>query len=190
LRLQAQAGTTYRWAVTGIAGASGSLVLNWALNTAAQADLGIAASGPGTVAAGATAVVNLTASNTGPQAATAVVVRLSLPPGLDAGNLPAACTAGPALISCSQDEISAGASVSLALPLINTGLGGPASLSASVASAVPDPVSANDAAQLVLTPEGAGGPADSADIPTLPTWAVLALGLSLLWRWRSPRTTA
>lgn len=140
LRFQAQSATTYRWAVTGVGAAAGSITLNWALNTSAQANLALSASGPATVGAGATALINLALSNAGPQDGTAVVATLTLPAGLAAGSLPAGCLATAALISCSVGELAAGATFPLVLPLINTGLAGVVSLTVNVSSAVPDPV--------------------------------------------------
>jgi subtilisin family serine protease len=185
VRFQAQSAITYRWAVTGVGAAAGSITLNWALNTAAQANLALTASGPATVGDGATAVFNLALSNSGPQAATAVLSTLTLPVGLAAGGLPAGCSATVSLITCSVGELAAGATFPLALPLVNTGLAGLANLTATISGAVPDPVAGNNSVVLSLAPST--GAADAGDIPTLPTWALLGLGAGLLWRLRRHR---
>jgi hypothetical protein len=175
--------------VTGVGSAAGSITLNWALNTAAQANLTLVASGPATVGAGATGLINLALSNAGPQDGTAVVATLTLPVGLAAGSLPAGCLAAASTISCSVGDLAVGATFTLVLPVINTGLAGVVNLTANVSSAVPDPVAANNSAVLSLAP-GAGpgpGPGDAGDIPTLPTWALWGLGAGLLWRLQRQR---
>lgn len=177
LRFQAQAGTTYRWAVDGVTGSAGDVALNWVLNIAAQANLSVTLTGPASALPGSTVAYTLTVANAGPQSATGIVATVSLPSGITVALLPAACSAQATTISCLAAEVVNGASVSFALSLHIDSLSAPVSLVASLASDLPDPVAANNSASAAI----GVGLAD-ADIPTLPEWGVLLLGAVLLRR--------
>ena len=177
LRFQAVAGATYRWAIDSSDGGAGSTTLQWSLNTSAQANLSVSLSGPAAAQPGSTVVYTLTASNAGPQSATGVVASVAVPAGLSVVGVPAGCSAQAASITCSIGELASGASVSFALSLRVDSLDSPVSLNASLASDVPDPVVSDNSATTTLS--AAGG---DADIPTLPAWAALLLGLWLLSR--------
>lgn len=176
LRFQAQAGAAYYWAVDSADGSAGDVSLQWSLNTSAQANLSVTLSGPSSAAPGSTVTYTLTVSNAGPQAATAVVASVVLPAGIGVASLPAECLLQDATIACTAAELASGASLSYALLLRIDSLNEPVSLSASVSSAVPDPVAGDNAAAAPLAV------ANDADIPTLPEWGVLLLGGLLLWR--------
>lgn len=176
LRFQAQAGTSYRWAVDGGTGSAGNVSLNWALNTSAQANLSVTLTGPASALPGSTVIYTLTVANAGPQSATGVVATVALPSGISIALLPPACVVAASTITCSAAELANGAAVSFALSLHIDSLADPVSLSASLASELPDPVSANNTVTAALS---AGG---DADIPTLPEWGVLLLGGVLLLR--------
>lgn len=184
LRFQAQAGATYHWAVDSADGSAGDVSLRWSLNTSAQANLSVTLSGPSSAASDSTAGYTLTVSNAGPQAATAVVASVVLPSGIGVASLPAGCLLQDTTIVCSAAELASGASLSYALLLRIDSLNAPVSLSASVSSAVPDPVADDNATTAVLIAAG------DADIPTLPEWGLLLLGSLLLWRLATARPKA
>ena len=175
LHFQARAGTTYRWAVDGSTGSAGNVTLNWALNTGAQANLSVTLIGPTSALPGESVRYTLTAANAGPQSATGIVATITLPAGISVVALPAACSATATTISCLAAELANGASVSFALSLRMDSLAAPVTLSARLASDLPDPVGSNNSA---ITTLGVG--AATADIPTLPEWGVILLGAMLL----------
>lgn len=175
LRFQARSGTTYRWAVDGITNNAGNAVLNWALNTAAQADLSVMLTGPPSALPGSTVGYTLSVANAGPQSATGVIATVALPSGISTVSLPAACSATASAISCGAAELGSGSSLSFLLSLRIDSLSAPATLIASLASDLPDPVTANNSVGATL-----GVALADADIPTLPEWGVLLLGTVLL----------
>ena len=173
LLFQAQAGTEYRIAADGANGEAGSLALAWNLNAAAQSNLslGMVASSSGPDASSHV----LTVGNAGPQAATGVRVTLNLPSGASYVSGPAECVAGGSAVTCSVGTLASGASTMLTLQLAWSTGGAPASVSASVASDLPDPV-ASDNTQVV---EVAFGASIDGDVPTLPEWGTLLLAMLL-----------
>lgn len=179
LRFQAAAGVTYRIAVSGIGGASGSVALDWSLNTNAQANLSVALAGPGSALPGSVVVYTLTVANAGPQSATGVAATVSLPAGLSVDSIAAGCIAQPASVVCSVGELAAAAQTQFSIALRVESLAAPVSLSVSLLADLPDPVTGNNTTSTALDPAGSGG---EGDIPTLPEWALLLLGGWLLAR--------
>ena len=177
LRFQAAAGTTYRWAVASSDGNAGNASLAWSLNTAAQANLSVGLAGPASAAVGATLAYTLTLANAGPESATGVRATVTLPTGLSVVSLPSGCALLGATITCTAGELANGASLDYTLTLRVDSLAAPVSLSASLSSDLPDSILANNSAALALAPGGD----DSADIPTLPEWALMLLGGLLVW---------
>ncbi len=178
LRFQAQAGATYSWAVDSADGSAGDVSLNWSLNTTAQANLSVTLSGPSTAPPGSTVSYTLTIANAGPQSATGVSASVALPRGVTVASLPAACAAPGTTIVCTASEIPSGTSLSYTFSVQIGSLASAVSLSASLSSEVPDPVASDNTATVVLSPSASG----SADVPTLPEWAVLLLGGVLIAR--------
>ncbi|MEI7466218.1 MAG: S8 family serine peptidase [Burkholderiales bacterium] len=191
LRFQAAAGVTYRIAVSGVGGASGDVALGWSLNTAAQANLSVALTGPGSALPGSVLVYTLTVANAGPQSATGVAATLSLPVGLSVDSVAAGCAAQAAAVVCSVSELAAAAQAQFSIALRVDSLAAPVSLSASLVADLPDPVTGNNTTTAPLAPP-AGGSGEG-DIPTLPEWALLLLGGWLLARiaaGKQPRAAA
>lgn len=175
LLFQAVAGTTYRMAVDGVDGAQGGVTLNWSLNTAAQANLSITGiSGPGSPPQGNAVAYSIGVSNSGPQTATHVTLRLNLPDSVSLLDSDATCQGSTGQVVCSLGDLASGASQTVNVNLLWGALGAQ-SLSASVTSDVPDSASANNTVTAAVTVQ-----ADSADTPTLPQWAAMTLGALLL----------
>lgn len=178
LRFQAAAGLTYRIAVSGVGGASGNVALGWSLNTAAQANLSVALTGPGSALPGSVVVYTLIVANAGPQSATGVVATVSLPAGLSVDSIAEGCVAQPGSVVCSVGELAAAAQTQFSIALLVDSLTGPVSLSASLDADLPDPVTGDNTTSTPLDPAASG----EGDIPTLPEWALLLLGGWLLAR--------
>lgn len=178
LYFQAQAGGVYQVAVDGKAGASGAVALNWALNGAAAADLSVTlADAPDPVAPGGRLDYTMSAANAGPQPATNVLARLTLPAGASVASLPAGCS-GAAPVECRVALLESGTQSSFAIA-VNAGAEGSALAQADVAADTPDPAPANNTTQ-ASTLVQAGGELADADIPALPLPAVIAMALLLI----------
>ncbi len=178
--LQVQPNKEYEIAVDGAGGASGNITLNWSLNTAATANLGIGISGAATSTSGAASTYTLSVNNAGPQTATHIVENINLPANASLASVPAGCTATGNTIACNAGTLTSGAQTSLPLQIIwNTPA--TATISATVASDLPDPISANNSAAIQVTVSAttiiAG---DNLDVPTLPQWAMLLLAILLI----------
>ena len=181
LRFQAVAGTTYRFAVSGVGSVSGDIALGWALNTAAQANLSASLAGPGSALPGSVVVYTLTVTNAGPQSATGVTATVAVPAGLAVDSVAAGCTAqAGAVVVCNAGELASGAQAQFAIALRVDSLSVPVSLSATVTSDLPDAVATDNSVSAPLAlAAGSGG---QADIPTMPEWATLLLAAVLLAR--------
>jgi uncharacterized repeat protein (TIGR01451 family) len=168
---QAQAGKEYEFAVDGFNGAAGSTLLSWSLNTTAAANLSLNLSGPTSAAAGSAVMYTLTVTNAGPQAATNVVATLSLPAGASFVSGSAGCSVSGATVTCQAGNIANGGSVTLSILLASDNSVATETLTASVASDVPDPVPANSTAtmQVAIIDNNQN------DVPTLPLWGQLLL---------------
>jgi uncharacterized repeat protein (TIGR01451 family) len=165
LLFQAQAGTQYQIAVDGASGAAGTATLNWSLDTAAKANLSVAITGAGTGITGAQATYALTAANAGPQSATNVVVTLTLPANASFVS-GAGCTANGSQVSCDAGTLANGGGAHFDIVIAWTGAE-VATLTATVASDVPDPGAGDNTAAFAVAV------ANDADVPALPAWAAL-----------------
>lgn len=174
LLFQAQAGVEYEVPVDGTNGASGSIKLNWSINTSAQANLSATISGPTNAQSGANSNFTVTVNNAGPQTATNAVVTISLPSGAVFVSGPLNCSASGANIICRFDTIANNGSANATIT-INWNSFGTLSIPISVTSDVPDPNATNNSAavqvQVVDTSDS--------DIPMLPNWALAILSLLL-----------
>ncbi len=175
---QAQAGTTYQWAVDGAGGADGHINLQWGLNTAAKADLSASISGPASVSAGATVAYAFSVRNAGPQTATGVRLNVSLPAGVTYVSGPAQCLATAATVTCTVAALAGGDSASWTLLLNITDPGAGLALSASVSSDLPDPAAADNAIAKTVLPVTGGGATGDGDVP-LPLWALALLAVAM-----------
>lgn len=169
---QATAGTEYRMALDGANSAAGSPVINWSLNTAAQANLALSVTGSSS--GSNTSSHTITVSNAGPQAATGVSVTINLPSGASYLSGSAGCLPDGTVIICTVGTLTSGANAVLSVNLSWSTGGATASISASVTSELPDPVAADN----TQVSEVALGSIDG-DVPTLPEWGVIVLLLLL-----------
>lgn len=185
LLFQAQSGAEYEIAVDGANGASGDIALNWALNTAAQANLSVNIAGPASGATGSTAAYSISVSNAGPQAATNVSVSTTLPADASFVEGAAGCAVSGTVVTCPVGTLQAGATAALNITVMWGKSGGTATLSVSVASDLPDSATANNTTSVAVNIA-----ADSADIPVLPQWGVGLMAILLmsliLWPRRQP----
>jgi len=184
LFFQAQSGTTYQWAVDGANSESGSVALQWALNSAAAANLSVSVSGPSTATPGSTLAYVLTVSNAaGSQTATGVRASLVLPAGLNFSSGPGSCTLEGTSVVCTADDLAGGSSVSWTLQLMVGSLGSGFNLNSTVTSELPDPVASNNSNSFSVTPQ-AGAGTTTASVPALPLWAAVLMALGLGWQLR------
>jgi uncharacterized repeat protein (TIGR01451 family) len=175
LLFEAQAGKEYELAVDGFNGAAGSILLNWSLNTTAAANLSLNLSGPPSAPAGGTVTYTLTVTNAGPQTATNVVTTMALPAGASFVSGSAGCSASGATVTCRAGDIANGGSVTLSILLACDNSVATETLTASVASDLPDPVPANGSAtiQVAIIDN------NDNDVPVLPWWGQLVLATVL-----------
>ena len=118
-----------------------------------QADLSITMIGPPSVNAGAQFAYTLSVSNVGPNAASAVSVSDSLPPGVtlvSASGSGWACS-GTATVTCTLTSLAVATAPNIVINVTAPPQGGQISNSASVSSATSDPNTANNTSALVQT---------------------------------------
>ena len=174
LYFQAQAGTEYEITADGNNGASGGLTLNWYLNTAAQADLSVAISSSFSPPDGNNLVYTLVVTNNGPQTATNVNLAVNLSPNLSVITMSPGCTAAGSVISCSLGSLANGAVSNVQVTVINT-TNGDFSTSATATSDLPDLTASNNLSS-ISTPVIAS----DSDVPMLPWWGEVMMGMLLL----------
>jgi uncharacterized repeat protein (TIGR01451 family) len=175
LLFEAQSGTQYQIAVDGTSGAAGAVNLNWSLNTSAKANLSVGVTGPTAGVAGTNSTYAVTAANAGPQSATNVVVTITLPTSASFVSAPAGCTAIGNLITCGAGTVASGGLASFSIVIAWNAADSTATVATTVTSDLPDTSIADNSASLAINVA-----ADSGDVPTLPEWAVLLLGMLLL----------
>lgn len=177
LLFEAAAGTEYEISVDGIGGAQGDIVLNWSLNTAAQANLSVASlTGPGSPLQGSPVSFTIAISNSGPQSATHVVANVALPDGVSLVSSTGNCVGSTGTVSCPLGTLASGASASFDVTVL-WNAGGTQGLGVSVTSDLPDSQAGNNISTLSVSATPDPG---SADAPTLPQWATMVLASLLL----------
>jgi uncharacterized repeat protein (TIGR01451 family) len=175
LLLQAQAEKEYVIAVDGVSGAAGAAVVNWRLNTTANANLSAAIAGPEGVSPGVTAQYTITVSNAGPQNATNVWVTVTLPSGASYASGPASCSANGSTVRCFIGTMESAATVAVPIDITWDAIAGTASIAVAVSSDLPDTVSANNTATVQV-----GLESPDTDVPTLPQWGMLLMAMLLI----------
>src|SRR5712691_10605044 len=118
-----------------------------------QADLFISKTGPPSVNASTQFAYTLSVSNAGPNAASAVSVSDSLPPGVtlvSASGSGWACS-GTATVTCTLTSLAVATAPNIVINVTAPAQGGQISNSASVSSATSDPNTANNTSALVQT---------------------------------------
>jgi uncharacterized repeat protein (TIGR01451 family) len=175
--LQVQPGTEYELAVDGSNGVAGNAILNLSLNTNAAASLSVNITGSPTDTVGTASPYTITITNAGPQTATNVVVTVTLPAGSSLVLTPAGCTANVTTLTCSVGTIVNGGSVQLPLQLMwNTGVT-VGTISAVVASDLPNPAPSGSTSKLQIAVSNGN---DNSDVPTLPEWGLIMLAMLLM----------
>lgn len=180
----AQSGVQYQIAVEGDSGAQGNVILNWSLNTSPTANLSLSISASGDTLTGLTYTGSVT--NAGPGIAVNSRLTLTLPAGVTYLAGTAGCTAAGSTVTCSFGNLVPGVTNYFNI-VGSASTPGNYSASASIASDVTDPVTSNNTAALTTNVKVAV--ANNAylndDIPTLPEWGVILMGLllgsSMMW---------
>lgn len=168
--LQAQAGQEYQIAVDGANGDAGFVQLNWRLDTAANANLSVSISGPAAITLGTPQPYEISVNNTGPQAATNVMVTTTLPTGATFVSSNANCKATNNVVSCLVGTLNVSSSASLTLQVVWNSLDSNTQLLASVSSDLPDSAQINNAASVQVAISASSEMGDS---PTLPEWGMI-----------------
>ncbi len=176
LLFQAHAGNEYEFAIDGKNAASGTAVLNWSLNTSAQANLSIVTSGPTSVPVDATSSYHIVVTNNGPQSATNVVVSITLPTNVSYVSSSTSCSVNANVLTCKLGALANAATASLDLELLWANDATNVSLLTSVSSDLPDSNSANNQSSLAITSFSS----NDDDVPFFPNWATMLLAMLLI----------
>ncbi len=173
---QATAGTAYQIAVDGKSAASGTVALNWNLDSAAIADLSVSlTAAPWPVSPGTELAYTVTIANAGPQSATDVLASLNLPGSVVLVSVPAGCASAGAMVSCSVAELYPLASLQFSITVM-VGAAGPLVAQAAVTSATPESSALDNAASNTVYAQAGG---ETARQVPLPGWSLVLLGLLL-----------
>lgn len=167
---QAQSGIEYRIAIDGFDQETGAAVLNWNLNTSAQADVSLNITG--SYVGPDTASYGIVVANLGPQTATGVRLTVSLPGNAHFLSASPECQLGGTQLVCLVADLSGGDTAMLSL-LLKWTPGDSYQISASIQSDVADPRGTDNVQTVAVMP----GESVDGDVPTLPEWGVI---LSLL----------
>ncbi|MEO5558691.1 MAG: hypothetical protein ABIO49_02970, partial [Dokdonella sp.] len=145
---------------------------------AASADLGVAKTGPATVAAGSTISYTIVVTNNGPDAVPDAVLSDPTPPGLTFVSASAPCSGG---FPCTIGAIANGASVTITTSYtVAAGFAGSITNIASAHSTtVPDPTPNNNSSTVVTTVTGAPG-GEIKPVPIDARWMLGLMSLMLL----------
>ncbi len=168
--LQAQAGQEYKIAVDGADGAAGFLQLNWRLDPAANANLSVSISGPAAITLGTPQPYLISVNNTGPQAATNVVVNTTVPTGATFVSSNDNCSATNNIVNCLLGTVGVNSTTSLTMQVQWNSIGSHTQLLASVSSDLPDSTQVNNAASM---PVAISASSEMGDSPTLPEWGMI-----------------
>ncbi len=173
---QVHSGTVYSFVVDGVAGETGSVALQWNLNTNAQANLATNITGPSSVQPGSSIQYTVTVSNSGPQIATAIRASVTLPLGASFVTFPQNCAATDRVLNCLIPRLAAGSNSVISIGVVWQDLAAPASIAVNVTSDLPDAASTNNASSVLVATATVLG---DGDVP-LPAWSLVLLG-SLLF---------
>jgi uncharacterized repeat protein (TIGR01451 family) len=181
LLMQVVAGQEYALSIDGISGASGTVNLNWNLNTSATANLSVSISGPPSVTLGSNVNYTVSVNNVGPQYATNTVVTVTLPIGANFVSASTGCTLNLNAVTCLAGTISASGVKSFNIQLTWNAITASASILASVNSDLADVLIADNS---YSTPVAFNSPtydlAGDTDSPALPQWGILLLAMILV----------
>jgi uncharacterized repeat protein (TIGR01451 family) len=179
--MQVVAGKEYTLAVDGINGTSGTINLNWSLNTSAQANLSVSISGPPSVTLGSNINYTLSVNNAGPQSATNAIATVTLPAGASFVSASTGCSLNLNVLTCMAGTIPNGGIQSFNIQLVWSAVTTAASISVSVNSDLPDSTIAdNTSSTSVAFAVPIYDTAGDTDTPTLPEWGMLLLAITLI----------
>jgi uncharacterized repeat protein (TIGR01451 family) len=168
--LQAKAGQEYKIAVDGANGAAGFLQLNWRLDPLANANLSLSISGPAAITLGTPQPYLISVNNTGPQAATNVVVNTTVPTGATFVSSNDNCSATNNIVNCLLGTVGVNSTTSLTMQVQWNSIDSHTQLLASVSSDLPDSTQVNNAASM---PVAISASSEMGDSPTLPEWGMI-----------------
>ena len=115
------------------------------------ADLGVTLTAvPADGFVGLDSVLEATVSNHGPRQVVLATLRIQLPPGLTPGSPPAGCSAAGAVLSCGFAVLDPGQTEARSWP-VRGAVVGTHTVTADVTSSMPDPLTANNAAEATIT---------------------------------------
>lgn len=177
IAFRARAGTTYRLAVAGNGGATGSIALAWRLSEP-LADLAITlVDSPDPVVAGSDVTYTATVLNNGPSVAESVLLNFTIPSGVTVRSASDGCTIAVTAVACPLGDLAVGQSLVRQL-VVTTGAAGSATVVANTAGTWSDPQGSNDSATAATTITMPASEGASEDVP-LPAWSLLLLALAL-----------
>ena len=158
-------------------GAGNSGYFNAAYATSTSADLAVTLSdSPDPALTGANLTYDLQLINYGPDAATGVSAVLSLPSQTSFVSATSGCSYANSLVTCTLSSLNSASNASFQV-VVQPGVATTLDASASVSSAVFDPLGSNNVSG-TSTVASAATPTDG-DVP-IPAWALVALGAGLL----------
>lgn len=186
---QALAGQTYDIVADGYSTTGDGIVLSLNTNTSASADVGVSVSPANGSSApvGSPLNINVIVNNAGPQTAVNTDFTLDLPsnPSWIFQSAPSYCTNSGTNIICKLGDLASGSSMQTSIS-IQPQSTGDTSLSLTASSNTSDPNLANNIVSNALhfIPAPPPPPPNEAnsdsDVPTLPEWGVIVMGLLLL----------
>lgn len=163
---------------TQVQGAGNSGYFNAGYATSTRADLGITLSdSPDPALVNANLTYDLQLINYGPNAATGISAVLSLPSQASFVSATSGCSHANALVTCSLASLNSATNASFQV-VVKPSAAATLDASASVSSAVFDPVGSNNVSGTSTVANAAAVPTDG-DVP-IPAWALVMLGAGLL----------
>ena len=166
-------------------GAGNSGYFNTAYTTSTSADLGVSLSdNPDPALVNANLTYDLQLINYGPDTATGISAVLSLPSQASFVSATAGCSYANALVTCSLASLNSASNAAFQV-VVKPSAAATLDASASVSSAVFDPVVSNNVSGTSTVANAATVPTDG-DVP-IPAWALVMLGAGLLGAMRKKR---
>lgn len=175
---QSVSGTQYQIAINTLNADAGNFVFDWELNTNASANLSVVLNGANDIVLGNPYFYTLSVANTGPSNATNVSVNINLPDGADFLSADQSCQAVGKLVTCRVSQLNVGTVASFRLNLVWNAISDGTSLSISANSDLADSDSSDNAKTFTVAKSES---ANVTDVPTLPEWGMIIMGLMLLF---------
>lgn len=181
LLMQVVAGQEYALSIDGLSGVSGTVNLNWNLNTGAKANLSVSISGPPNVTLGNNVNYVVSVNNAGPQYATNTIVSVTLPEGANFVSASTGCSLNLNVLTCLAGIVSTNGVKSFNVQLRWNTTKNTASILANVNSDLVDDTTAdNSYSSPVFFNSSTYDIAGDSDSPSLPQWGILLLAMILV----------